>query len=363
MRRILPIFVLLIFISGCGLNQNINNSNTERNTKSSSISSQDSSKMTNLDSHLTVAKQALSAGDYAKTIEEATASIKYNPNNADAYSVRGFATALHGDTAKGLADTKKAYDLDPNNVANYYNMAMVYKLQGQLNESKQWFEKVLKKDPSNTWSVYGIATIYADQGDDTKALDWLEKAIKIDSSVKAVAAEQDHFERFHNNARFKTLVGLQSYKTRKDQIVDSNGIVIMDSKQIIRLIIKLIGFVYWLGFLYVGRLMVMDWSGFMTQYNIETPIFLTYIVLVGCFVMPYPVFYWKKLNPNTKPPYLERCLSSYMEQLEDRHSVWFDVLYVLKLLLYFVTIMWMICVGLLTLAIIAWTVVLILLSN
>jgi len=87
-------------------------------------------------------------------------------------------------------------------------MAMVYKLQGQLNESKQWFEKVLEKDPSNTWSVYGIATIYADQGDDTKALDWLEKAIKIDPSVKTVAAEQDHFERFHNNSRFKTLVGL-----------------------------------------------------------------------------------------------------------------------------------------------------------
>ena len=116
--------------------------------------------------------------------------------------------ALHGDTAKGLVDTKKAYDLDPNNVANYYNMAMVYKLQGQLNDSKQWFEKVLEKDPSNTWSVYGIATIYADQGDDTKSLDWLEKAINIDPSVKAVAAEQDHFERFHNNARFKTLVGL-----------------------------------------------------------------------------------------------------------------------------------------------------------
>ena len=208
MKRILPILALLIFISGCGVNQNTNNSNTESNAKSSSISTQDSSKMTNLDSHLTVAKQALSSGDYNKAIEEATASIKDNPNNADAYSVRGFAMALNGDTTKGIADTKKAYDLDPNNVANYYNMAMVYKLQGQLNESKQWFEKVLEKDPSNTWSVYGIATIYADQGDDTKALDWLEKAIKIDPSVKAVAAEQDHFERFHNNARFKTLVGL-----------------------------------------------------------------------------------------------------------------------------------------------------------
>jgi len=178
MRRLLSILALLIFVSGCGLNQNTNNSNTESNAKSSSISTQDSSKMTNLDSPLTVAKQALSAGDYAKAVEEANAAIKADANNGEAYSIRGFATALNGDTTKGLADTKKAYDLDPNNVANYYNMAMVYKLQGQLNESKQWFD------------------------------DWLEKAIKIDPSVKAVAAEQDHFERFHNNTRFKTLVGL-----------------------------------------------------------------------------------------------------------------------------------------------------------
>ena len=208
MKRILPILALLIFISGCGVNQNTNNGNTESNTKSSSESTQDSSKMANLDNYLTAAKQALSVGDYNKAIEESTVAIKANANNAEAYSIRGFATALNGDTTKGLVDTKQAYELDPNNVANYYNMAMVYKLQGQLNESKQWFEKVLEKDPSNTWSVYGIATIYADQGDDTKALDWLEKAIKIDPSVKAVAAEQDHFERFHNNERFKQLVDL-----------------------------------------------------------------------------------------------------------------------------------------------------------
>lgn len=137
----------------------------------------------------------------------------------------------------------------------------------------------------------------------------------------------------------------------------------MNSKQIIRHVIKLVGFLYWFVFLYLGGQMLGSWSDFMTRYNIETPIFLTFIVVVGCIVTPYLVFYWKKLNPHTKPPYLVRCLSSYMDHLEDRHSVWFDILYVLKLLLYFVTVMWMICVGLLTLAIIAWTVVLILLSN
>ena len=194
--------ICLLSLLGCGTETKIQQDSkpTTANEQAKTVQGQDS--------HVMAAKQALSSGDYAKAIEEANTAIKADVNNGEAYSIRGFATALSGDIAKGLVDTKKSYDLNPNNVANYYNMAMVYKLQGQLNDSKQWFEKVLEKDPSNTWSVYGIATIYADQGDDTKALDWLEKAINIDPSVKAVAAEQDHFERFHNNTRFKTLVGL-----------------------------------------------------------------------------------------------------------------------------------------------------------
>ena len=48
----------------------------------------------------------------------------------------------------------------------------------------------------------------------------------------------------------------------------------MDSKQMIRLILKVVGFIYWFVFLYLGGLMVMDWSGFMSQHNIETPLFL-----------------------------------------------------------------------------------------
>ncbi len=75
------------------------------------------------------------------------------------------------------------------------------------------------------------------------------------------------------------------------------------------------------------------------------------------------MLYWKKLNPNAKAPFLVRHLSEYVARLEDRHSIWFDVLYVLKLLLYFVIILWMLCIILLTLAVIAWTVLLILLSN
>ena len=132
----------------------------------------------------------------------------------------------------------------------------------------------------------------------------------------------------------------------------------MDVKQMIRLIIKVIGFIYWFVFLYLGSLMVVDWSGFMSQHDIETPLFLTYLVLVGCFVTPYIMLYWKKLNPNVKAPFFVRHLSVYMAKLEDCHSIWFDVLYVLKLLLYFVTILWMLCIMYLTLPVILWTVAL-----
>ena len=40
---------------------------------------------------------------------------------------------------------------------------------------------------------------------------------------------------------------------------------------------------------------------------------------------------------DVKVPFFVKHLSVYMATLEDCHSVWFDVLYVLKLLLYFVT--------------------------
>ena len=115
----------LLSLLGCGTD-----TNTQQDTKPTTTANEQVK--TEQDTHVMAAKQALSSGDYAKAVEEANAAIKADANNGEAYSIRGFATALNGDTTKGLADTKKAYDLDPNNVANYYNMAMVYKLQGQF---------------------------------------------------------------------------------------------------------------------------------------------------------------------------------------------------------------------------------------
>lgn len=146
------------------------------------------------------AAQQTTAKTQVKHISEA------DKTQSQRLSTEGLDKAFAGEKEAGLSLVKEAYALDPTNVANYYNMAMVYKLRGELDESKSWFEQVLAYDPYNTWSIYGIATIYADQGKDQEALDWLEKAIALDPSVKSVAAEQDHFGRFHKNPRFERLV-------------------------------------------------------------------------------------------------------------------------------------------------------------
>ena len=104
--------ICLLSLLGCGTE-----TKTPQDTKPTTTANEQAKKDQGQDAHVMAAKQALSSGDYAKTIEEATASIKDNPNNAEAYSIRGFAMALNGDTAKGLADTKKAYDLDSNNTS------------------------------------------------------------------------------------------------------------------------------------------------------------------------------------------------------------------------------------------------------
>lgn len=155
---------------------------------------------------VTEAVSRMNAGDYKAAVEEANGVLQADGDNDYAYSLRGLSKALNGDIEGGLKDVQKAYELNPHNVSNFYNMAMVYKLDGQLDQAKEWFQKVLAAEPSNTWSVYGIATIYADKGDDREALAWLAKAINLDPAVKATAASQDHFARFHGNPQFEKLI-------------------------------------------------------------------------------------------------------------------------------------------------------------
>ena len=152
------------------------------------------------------AVQDMQHGNYEQALAKADEALQKNANNSSAYSVKGVVLALQGKTDEGLALAKKAYEMNPQDVNNYYNLAIIYKLQGKLDSSREWFEKVLEKDQAHVWSLYGIATIAADLNHEEEAMRYLERAVSLDSSVKDVARTQDHFEKYHGQARFEAIV-------------------------------------------------------------------------------------------------------------------------------------------------------------
>ncbi len=85
------LFVSLFGVwGGCGVDTDRTQATGADTTVEKSKVNEDS------DSHVTAAKAALSAGDYNKAVQEATASIAAHAGNAEAYSVRGMAEALQG---------------------------------------------------------------------------------------------------------------------------------------------------------------------------------------------------------------------------------------------------------------------------
>lgn len=141
-------------------------------------------------------------GQYKKALTLLNEVLKRNPSHAQALAAKGYVMALQGEADQGLKYVEKGHELAPYDATIDYQLALVNKIGGHYAKAKYWFGQVLVKDPNNTWSLYGIATIYADEGHGEEAFRYLEKAIATDSSVKAVAREQNHWAPYKNNGKF-----------------------------------------------------------------------------------------------------------------------------------------------------------------
>lgn len=75
-------------------------------------------------------------------------AIKLNPNNAQAYYMRGYRKYQRGDDEGALADFDKAISLNPNYAMAYYNRGIVkYRLERYSSAIDDW-QKAIKLQPS-----------------------------------------------------------------------------------------------------------------------------------------------------------------------------------------------------------------------
>lgn len=130
----------------------------------------------------------------------------------------------------------------------------------------------------------------------------------------------------------------------------------------LRYLFKFILVIYWFLFAYLASRIIMDWNFILGAFDSVTQLFILFMTFLGIIILPYIIVYWRKLNSVAQQPALMRIIAEKMDYLEDIHSMWYEVLLVVKYIGLFICGMWAVSVILSTLIIVGWGVALIILS-
>ena len=87
------------------------------------------------DSGLIKAEYFLAVGQYTAAIDTAGQVLQRHPNNADAYTYRGYAYARLGQTAEAAKDFKKALLIDPTHLGANKYLADTYLQSGDVSRA------------------------------------------------------------------------------------------------------------------------------------------------------------------------------------------------------------------------------------
>jgi tetratricopeptide (TPR) repeat protein len=168
---------------------------------------------------LSNATASLMTHDYDKAIEILTEIIQVNPNNAEAYNLRGIAWKYKGEFDNMIQDCTEAIRISPNYAEAYHNRGRAWRGKEEYDKAIEDFIQATEVDPSyggafnslgwlratfpdakyrdgkqaveyatkaceladwkNAEWVGTLAAAYAEAGDFDKAVEWQTKAIEL----------------------------------------------------------------------------------------------------------------------------------------------------------------------------------------
>ncbi len=118
-------------------------------------------------------------GKYVDAIKEFDKAIEINPNNANAFFIRGFTYFHKGDSNKALIDFNKAIELKPDYADAYNGRGVVYANKGMLERAIADFNKALEINPNNASILANRGLLYNAKGNFEMAISDYNKAIGI----------------------------------------------------------------------------------------------------------------------------------------------------------------------------------------
>ena len=115
----------------------------------------------------------------ASNIASLTETIKNNPNDPQAYNMRGSVLAQAGKTEEALVDFNKAISLDPNYGQAFANRGLIYRKTKRLDQAMSDYERALALDPNYAPAWLGRGMVYKARNEPREALEDFNKAISL----------------------------------------------------------------------------------------------------------------------------------------------------------------------------------------
>ena len=148
-------------------------------------------------SHLETGRQAYTAGKYDEAIAELTAAVTAEPNNAEAFYLRGAAyygrynvaytnsdpNADGEDFYRAATDFTKAIELNHNYAEAYDFRGLIFYGLHQPDHALADYNEAIRLNANLAEAYYGRGLVYEERGEIQKAIDDYERYLQLDDDA------------------------------------------------------------------------------------------------------------------------------------------------------------------------------------
>ncbi len=127
-----------------------------------------------------------------RAIAELDAAITREPDNAEAYHLRGFAHAHQDNSDAALADFAHARHLAPDTPTYHETLAQYYTAIGNLEQAIETYTHAIERHPTHASLYQNRALVYKNRKQFDLAIRDMEQAIYLDPSIDPILLEAIH---------------------------------------------------------------------------------------------------------------------------------------------------------------------------
>lgn len=138
------------------------------------------------------AREYLNAGRFNDAVVDSTMAIANNPNDPDAYLIRGMAYRRQRNYEGAVNDLRKAIMMAPNNADSHIEHGWTYIEDGQYEQAIRAFDAGIQRLPGipTLWNDRGVAFEY--NGQTQQAMNDYDRATKVDPNHAPAWANLGH---------------------------------------------------------------------------------------------------------------------------------------------------------------------------